>query len=119
MACYQQFEVSPDRLAVREARAQVRSLVDLLPDQVVRDAELVVSELVANSLLHARLAATERIDVALCREGRRLVIVVDDHHGFTRAGSERGGLGFRVLDALCERWSVHEGRGRAVIALSR
>ena len=118
MACYQQFEVSPDRLAVRAARAQVRSLANL-PDQAVGDAELVVSELVANSLLHARLAPTERIDVALCCECRRLVIVVDDHHGFTRAGSNRGGLGFRVLDALCAPWSAHAGRVRAVIPLSR
>ena len=118
MSPCQRFEVAPDRLAVRRARAQVRALADL-PVEVVRDAELVVSELVANSVLHARLEPEDRIDVALCCEDHRLTIVVDDHHGFTRGRSNRGGLGFRVLDALCEQWSAQQGRVRAVLALPR
>jgi two-component sensor histidine kinase len=118
MSPCQRFEVAPDRLAVREARARVRALAEL-PVEVVRDLELVVSELVANAVLHAHLEPTDRIDIALCREDRRLTILVDDHHGFTRGRSNRGGLGFRVLDALCEQWSAQQGRVRAVIALPR
>jgi len=116
MASCHRFELAPGKLAVREARAELRAVADL-PMDALRDAELVVTELVANSVLHARLAPRDRIEITLCREQRRLTILVDDHGGFTRRRSERGGLGFRVLDTLCERWSAQGGRVCAVLAL--
>jgi two-component sensor histidine kinase len=105
--------VIADKLAVRQARAAVRTLSDLSAETVL-DAELVVSELVANSVLHARLEPADRIDVTLCRCGSRLTIVVDDRGGFTRRRAG-GGLGFRVLGPLCEQWSAQNGCVRAVL----
>jgi two-component sensor histidine kinase len=116
MPCCQRCEVAVSTLAVREARARVRAVAEL-PVDAARDAELVISELVANAVLHARLAPSDHIAIAVCRERRRLTIVVDDHGHFRRGRSNRGGLGFRVLDALCEQWSAHDGRVRAILAL--
>jgi len=54
------FRLTADKMAVREARLRVRELGDL-PARTVADAELVVSELVVNSLLHAHLEAGDVI----------------------------------------------------------
>jgi anti-sigma regulatory factor (Ser/Thr protein kinase) len=105
-----------DRLAVREARVRVRELGDL-PAQTAADAELVISELVANSLLHAHLAAGDVIDVSLVRENDRLLIRVDDHGSYSGRPRSRAGMGVRVLDALCEDWSADSGEVSASLAI--
>ena len=48
------FTLLRDVTSVREARIRVKAISDL-PEHVVADAELVVSELVTNSLRHADL----------------------------------------------------------------
>jgi len=102
-------QLAADKLAVREARLRVREL-DELPSQTAADAELIVSELVANALLHAHLQPGDVIDVALVTDGERLVIEVDDHGSFSGRPRGRGGMGLRVLDALCEDWSAQSGQ---------
>jgi len=110
------FRLMADRLAVREARLRVRELGDL-PAPTAADAELVISELVANSLLHAHLAPGDAIDVSLVREDERLLIRVDDHGSFTGRPRGRAGMGMRVLDALCEDWSAESGEVSASLAI--
>src|SRR5580704_16519100 len=83
----ERFLLAPDRRAVREARLHVRAF-DELPREAGANAELVVSELVANSVLHARMGPQDLIEVTLRREARHLVIEVADGGGFSRrAGS--------------------------------
>lgn len=102
------FALAPHPLAVREARERVRELPDL-PPRTIADAELVVSELVANALLHANPAAGSMIDITVSRGERHVVIDVDDHGRFT--GRPRHcGLGVKVLDTLCECWNADHGR---------
>jgi len=112
-----QFQLAADKLAVREARLRVRELGDL-PARTAADAELVVSELVANALLHARLEPGAPIDVALVRERDRLVIEVDDHGSFSGRPRSRSGMGLRVLDALCPDWSAKSGQVSASLAIA-
>jgi anti-sigma regulatory factor (Ser/Thr protein kinase) len=114
VALHEQFSVGPRKLAVRDARIRVRAFDDL-PVQARADGELVVSELVANSLLHADLGPESPIDIVLRRDRDHLSITVDDHGPFTHRPSSGGGLGFRVLDALCEEWHVERGRVTATI----
>jgi two-component sensor histidine kinase len=112
----ERFLLAPDRRAVREARLHVRAF-DTLPREAGANAELVVSELVANSVSHARMGPEELIEVTLRRETGRLVIEVADGGGFSRRPGSRGGLGFKVLDAICECWSAEGGRVSASIAI--
>jgi two-component sensor histidine kinase len=120
MASSERFLLAPDRRAVREARLHVRSF-DELPREAGANAELVVSELVANSVLHARMGPEDLIEVTLRRESGQLVIEVADGGGFTRAAGagarNKGGWGFKVLDAVCERWSAEGGRVSAHISI--
>ena len=116
MARCVRFQLAAGKTAVREARLRVRQLGDL-PAGTAADAELVVSELVANALLHARLEPGDVIDVALVREPRRLVIEVDDHGSFSGRPRSRSGMGLRVLDALCEDWSAHSGQVSASLLI--
>lgn len=116
MTSAERFMLAPDRRAVREARLQVRAFDDL-PRQTGADAELVVSELVANSVLHARMGPDDVIEVTLRREGEHLLIEVADGGGFSRRPGSKGGWGFRVLDAVCERWNADGGRVCAMIAI--
>ncbi len=94
-----------------------------LPDSVVADAGLVLSELVTNSIRHAGLNANDVIEIALRREERCLVIEVDDRDGlFARTDDHlrnhpSAGMGFKLLDALCVRWQADAGHVVAAIAL--
>ena len=113
----ERFKLAPDKRAVREARVRVRAFAEL-PAQAEANAELVVSELVANSVLHARLGPGDVIEVALSCDGERLLIEVADGGGFSRTPRSRVGWGFKVLDAVCEHWQAREGRVSASIAIA-
>jgi two-component sensor histidine kinase len=115
VACIDHFSLTAREPSVRDARKRVRSF-DALPPETTADAELVVSELVANSLLHARLGPRGEIEVTLERHDDLLSIVVDDHGRFSRRPRSTRGLGFRVLDALCDDWRIEKaGRVTATI----
>jgi two-component sensor histidine kinase len=113
-----QYRLAAHKLAVREARLRVREFGEL-PERTAEDAELVVSELVANALLHARLEPGDPIDLTIERHGNRLLIAVDDHGSFSGRPRGRGGVGFRVLDALCEDWQARSGLVRASLRIPR
>lgn len=72
-------------------------------------AELVVSELVSNSVLHARCAQV-RLDIDLHQDGRlRLAVVDPDPTRLpvrSRSPGEAGGHGLRIVDALANDWGV-------------
>jgi anti-sigma regulatory factor (Ser/Thr protein kinase) len=93
-------------LAARTAR---RLLTDFLvsakvPSSVIRDAALVLSELVSNSLDHGRGNAANQLEVSwrLDRSGLRLSV------------HDSGGLGTPVLREIDARTA--RGRGLAIVA---
>jgi anti-sigma regulatory factor (Ser/Thr protein kinase) len=114
------FTISARPAAVAEARHRVKAL-EGLPDERMAEAELVVSELVTNSVLHAGLSREDAIEVAVRREAPYVVIEVDDGDGlFARrgeypAGGRPGGMGLKMLDAICDHW--HAEAGRVIAAL--
>jgi anti-sigma regulatory factor (Ser/Thr protein kinase) len=98
------------------ARAAVAAwLSPRVADQVLDDAQLLVSELVTNSVCHAQLAsgATVRVSVEICDGFVRLevedpgdvavgAVAPDREHG--------GGFGLFLVEALAQRWgSSHDG----------
>jgi anti-sigma regulatory factor (Ser/Thr protein kinase) len=109
------FRVCAAPAAVAQARHCVTALGDL-PDRALLDAQVVVSELVTNSILHAGLDADDVIDVALRRDDERILVEVDDRDGlYGEAGNHpapvrTGGMGLKLLDAICDHWHAEAGR---------
>ena len=100
--------------APRVARAALRKLLASHGRAPATDAELVVSELVANAVEHG----AGRITLTLWLvEGRIRGEVADAGTGARRTpatppeGSDRG-RGLLIVDALSERWGAAENTGR-------
>ncbi|TDC27041.1 ATP-binding protein [Streptomyces sp. 8K308] len=98
--------------SVAAARARVRTRLDHwgLPESVRDTAQLVVSELVTNAVLHTR---SDRVVCWLVSQGRGVrVEVTDQGPGMAprvprQASSEaEGGRGLMLLDSLAVRWGV-------------
>jgi anti-sigma regulatory factor (Ser/Thr protein kinase) len=80
-------------------------------EDLLAEAELLVSELTSNALRHGRgeIALRARLD-----EDRLLVEVIDDGSGFEqrlrrRDLGEVGGWGLGIVEDVASRWGVHEG----------
>jgi anti-sigma regulatory factor (Ser/Thr protein kinase) len=98
------------------ARAAVAAwLSPQVADQVLNDAQLVVSELVTNSVRHAQLAAgaTVRVSVEICDGFVRLEVedAGDVAIGAVAPNREQGGgFGLFLVETLAQRWgSGHDG----------
>lgn len=107
------------------ARAARRALQSWCGDRVDRgllmDAELLVSELATNALVHGQGQITLR---ARLDDDRLLVDVVDDGGGFARGLRRRDfsqicGWGLDIVDDLASRWGVHQGRTHVWFELER
>jgi anti-sigma regulatory factor (Ser/Thr protein kinase) len=110
-----QFELAPDVDAIGEARAHVReSLAAVLDTDTLACAELVVSELVTNSIrygpgkpIYLRLTTDEA--------SARVVGEVHDQGDGVVAIRQQdvdppvGGLGLTIVDQLTSAWGVYPG----------
>jgi anti-sigma regulatory factor (Ser/Thr protein kinase) len=107
--------------AARTVRAQVRELChSRIPDTLVDDVQLVVSELVTNAVTHGLGAITVLLGVT---EGRVAVAVRDEGPGMPRPedvedGSLRG-RGVALVARLAAEWGVRQepGGGKVVWCL--
>ncbi|HEX5936469.1 MAG TPA: ATP-binding protein [Actinomycetota bacterium] len=100
----------------------IRQLLDGmdLAEDTLRDATLLTTELVTNSIRHADLSPDDLIEVTAVRSGSRLRITVRDR-GSVRppahvlAGSirptpgARSGWGLYLVDRLASRWGTDLG----------
>jgi anti-sigma regulatory factor (Ser/Thr protein kinase) len=109
---------SPD--APGTARRSLRALASRLSPSLLANIELVVSELVTNSLRHARAAgrAEIRLRLASTRGGVRGE-VIDRGAGFERTPRapsmyQESGWGLYLVDQLSERWGVERGPATTV-----
>ncbi|MFF4832130.1 ATP-binding protein [Streptomyces sp. NPDC001315] len=112
-------EYDPRPAVVREARAEVRRQLERwgLAERgdLVDAAELLVSELATNAVLHSatrfRLTLFAAHGVLRCEvsdSGRRTPQVLD-------AGTSESGRGMFLVEALARRWGCHqEGPGKTV-----
>jgi anti-sigma regulatory factor (Ser/Thr protein kinase) len=110
----------PSLAAVAPARAAVRSLPDDVPANVRADAELLVCELVTNSVRHGALTTDGFVRVRLA-VGRGLLHVEVEDSGATGkltpppAGVDgEGGFGLRIVAALARRWGIVQNDGTRV-----
>jgi anti-sigma regulatory factor (Ser/Thr protein kinase) len=98
-------------VATGDARHVIRRrLGELLAENQLDDVLLVVTELVANALLHGR----GEITLQIAFDGRRVSgLVGDDGAGFWAAarepGSDIGGHGLEIVERLSESWGHADG----------
>ena len=108
------FQFPPAEDAPAQARAALEVFDQILAPDVLEDVQLVVSELVTNSV---KFGPKRPITLALSISGEGIVSgeVIDQGDG-ERARVEMipeptldGGWGLHLVDRVAQRWGVHEG----------
>jgi two-component sensor histidine kinase len=113
-----ELDLPVDQTSVREARDAVERIDELVATSL-RDAQLIVCELVSNALTHAGLGPSDLIALTVACHGSRLRIDVDDGGAFTadsetflypRRDRVNDGHGLRLVQTLALRWQALDGR---------
>ncbi|MFI5984184.1 ATP-binding protein [Streptomyces sp. NPDC051555] len=113
---------------VGTARHRMREQLRIggLPDSVVDDAVLILSELLSNACRHGRPLGAQEIGDGDIRaawrvdKAGRLTVEVTDGGGPTRpvpatpSVTARGGRGLNIISALAQDWGVRDGAGGEV-----
>ena len=92
-----------------KARREIEGLANALPDLTLRDLQMVVSELVNNSVVHGSGRPIE-VTVEVTAGGLTRGTVGDRGVAPVEIAASRdardGGFGLRIVDALASRWGV-------------
>jgi anti-sigma regulatory factor (Ser/Thr protein kinase) len=106
-------DIDRDRTAPANARRAVEAFGAELDPAVVPDVKLLVSELISNSV---KYGGDGQVQLILRSDHAHHVHVevVDQGVGFVPAARDRpktepGGWGLHMVEALTQRWGVHEG----------
>jgi len=99
-----------DPTSVGKARAAVGRSFAGLPDEVVEDAQLLVSEAVTDAVRTSGQAADEPLRLAGYLVGGALRIEVEQEGRRRVAPTRDEHLGLQILDRVASRWG-HERRG--------
>jgi anti-sigma regulatory factor (Ser/Thr protein kinase) len=110
-----------DMRAPRAARGALGTLGADLGDDLLERSELALTEVVANSVEHAGLAQTDRIELRLTLLPELLRIeVADDGPGFvgrpvaSKPDTAPRGWGLYMVDRLTDRWGVDHSHSTRV-----
>ena len=106
-------QITGDNEAAARARAELAGLRSMLDDPVLENIRLLVTELVTNSVRHARAASIELLVVT--SRTRVHVEVANPGGGFEPrpSGPEDSdtGWGLFLVDRLSDDWGVTQGSG--------
>jgi anti-sigma regulatory factor (Ser/Thr protein kinase) len=105
------FHIRGGARAPAEARAHVAHAARDCGTQLVKTLQLLVSEIVTNSVLHGKAQAEDVIEVVFVRQEDRVrVEVLDAGPGFEPHpvdDPERpGGFGLGLVESFSERWGI-------------
>jgi serine/threonine-protein kinase RsbW len=114
-------QFSIDRSAPRRARELLDEFRDVLDDDAVASAALVVSELVSNCVRHG--GQEGHISVRLRRDGESFSVRVSSPTGvakphlvrFSDRLSGKGGIGLRIVDRLANHWGVQDEEAQTIV----
>lgn len=122
-------ELSVSLPPIPEAAASARhtlhaALTNRVDPDTIRDAELLVTELVTNAVRHAALSPGDSINVRVrADDGAICVEVSDPGGGFDRPAvgprpDRTGGFGLFLLDRMTQAWGIAEPPTRVWFELS-
>jgi two-component sensor histidine kinase len=84
-----------------------------MPDDSLRELELLLSEVVTNSVMHGECGQGDQIEVAIAWDlGRIRLEVYDDGPGFRLSEPDPdrpGGWGLHLVELMSERWGIERG----------
>ncbi|HEY6653675.1 MAG TPA: SpoIIE family protein phosphatase [Solirubrobacterales bacterium] len=116
-------ELEPGPRCPAEARTSLTPLADSLPTKVYLDLSLLVSELVTNSVRHARVRPHDLIRLRVETSDRVIRLEVSDPgEGFSAnlpkpAARGPGGWGLFLTERLADRWGVDREGGWTTVWL--
>ena len=116
-------ELEPGPRCPAEARTSLMPLADSLPAKVYLDLSLLVSELVTNSVRHARLRPYDLIRLRIETSDRVIRLEVSDPGGGFSADLPEpatrgpGGWGLFLTERLADRWGVDREGGWTTVWL--
>ncbi len=107
------FDIPRDPSAPSRARRAIERLGDRIDADVAPDVQLLVTELITNSVKYGGEGAVT-LNVRTDGPRRTRVEVVDQGAGFVpvardRPATEVGGWGLHLVQTLSNRWGVYEG----------
>ena len=112
--------------AVSAARRSLDPLEAHIGAERLRDVRLLVSELVTNSIRHARRGEGDQVELAVTVRHDRIHVCVSDHGPGFRARPRHpgedspGGWGLFLVEKLSDRWGVDlNGRTQVWFELAR
>lgn len=116
-----QMDVPARAEAVQEVRDVLRRhLGGSMAERELNDAELVVTELLSNSVRHSGVALDDLLRVRVSTGRGVLHLEVEDggHTGAVRIREDpiTGGIGLKLVDALALAWGVERGQHTTVWA---
>jgi anti-sigma regulatory factor (Ser/Thr protein kinase) len=89
--------------------------------EAIEDARIIISELVANAVRHARPLADGSLLVTWTRESDGIQVSVTDGGGSTRPRNVHApptalaGRGMAIVDALAEQWWTEDTQSRSTV----
>lgn len=108
-AALETISLRADRWAPRRARRFIRGVAEDSPTELVERAELAVSELVSNAVIHgSRPGATLKLAAGI-HQNRLRVEVSDQGAGARDVVPGRGGYGLEIAERLSDVMVVHRG----------
>jgi anti-sigma regulatory factor (Ser/Thr protein kinase) len=106
-------KVAPGPRAPSQVRSHLQALRSHLQPDVHEQIELLVSELVTNSVRHGGLERRDQVEIQVTVSDRTIIVsVADPGLGFTlpdppgRGSPQTSGWGLYLLDQIADRWGV-------------